>query len=191
MAIYNEKTDAEKASWYSKSARFYVEGRPRYPVAVITAVAAVVGWQRHSRILEIGSGPGTATQDFAELGSIFSCVEPNGDFVAIARDVLARFPNVSFHTGTLEQADLVAPFDIVLTASSFHWIDQKRGVPRIWELLTPTGCVVLLWNKEPQPVRTRSRRLIWLSRAQDTSSRSRGSPETTSLLYSGGLPSPY
>jgi SAM-dependent methyltransferase len=152
LAIYDEKTDDEKARWYSAGARFYVEGRPRYPAALITAVAAVAGWQKHSRVLEIGSGPGTATQDFATLGGTVTCVEPNADFVAIARDILAGFPNVSFQTNTLERADLSAPFEIVLAASSFHWIDQERGVRRIGELLAPNGFVVLLWNKEPQPV---------------------------------------
>ncbi|MBO9196368.1 class I SAM-dependent methyltransferase [Rhizobium sp. 16-449-1b] len=151
MAIYDEKTDDEKARWYSNGARFYVEGRPRYPAALIAAAAAVAEWQ-DSRVLEIGSGPGTATQDFAALGGRFTCVEPNADFVTIAHDVLAAFPDITFQTSTLEQADLSAPFDIILAASSFHWIDQKRGVQRIEELLAPNGFVVLLWNKEPQPV---------------------------------------
>ncbi|MBO9124884.1 MULTISPECIES: class I SAM-dependent methyltransferase [unclassified Rhizobium] len=152
MAIYDDQTDAEKARWYSNGAKFYVEGRPRYPAPLITAAAAVAEWQPQSRILEIGSGPGTATQDFATLGGRFTCVEPNPDFVAIARDVLAPFPNITFQTSTLEQVDLAGPFDIVLAASSFHWVDQKRGVQRIEELLAPHGFVVLLWNKEPQPV---------------------------------------
>ncbi|MDM9644739.1 class I SAM-dependent methyltransferase [Rhizobium sp. S163] len=151
MAIYDEKTDDEKARWYSNGARFYVEGRPRYPTALIAASAAAAEWRRDSRVLEIGSGPGTATQDFAALGGRFTCVEPNADFVTIARDVLAPFPDITFQTSTLEQADLCAPFDIILAASSFHWIDQKRGVQRIEELLAPNGFVVLLWNKEPLP----------------------------------------
>ncbi|WP_296435204.1 class I SAM-dependent methyltransferase [Rhizobium sp. UBA1881] len=152
MAIYDEKTDDEKARWYSTGARFYVEGRPRYPAPLTTAAAAVAEWQPQSRILEIGSGPGTATQDFATLGGRFTCIEPNADFVAIARDVLAPFPDITFQTSVLEQADLAGPFDIILAASAFHWIDQKRGVQRIEELLAPNGFVVLLWNKEPQPV---------------------------------------
>jgi len=116
-----------------------VEGRPRYPAALIAAAAAVTGWRPDSRILEIGSGPGTATQDFAALGGRFTCVEPNADFVALAREILAPFPDVSFQTSTLEQADLPVPFDIVLAASSFHWIDQQRGVRRIGEVLAPGG----------------------------------------------------
>lgn len=152
MPVYDEKTDDEKARWYSSGARFYVEGRPRYPAALIAAAAAVAGWRTDSRVLEIGSGPGTATQDFAALGGRFTCVEPNADFVAIAREILAPFPAVSFQTSTLEQADLPVPFDIVLAASSFHWIDRQRGVRRIGEVLAPGGFAVLLWNKEPQPV---------------------------------------
>lgn len=152
LAIYNEKSDVEKASWYSNSARFYVQGRPRYPVALIKAAAAVVGWRDNSCILEVGSGPGTATQDFAAFGGVFTCVEPNADFVEIAREVLALFPNVSFHRSTLEEADLTGPFDIILATSSFHWIDQSRGVPRIDRMLSASGFIILLWNKEPQPV---------------------------------------
>ena len=156
MAIYDEKADDEKARWYSRGATSYVEGRPRYPLAVVTAAAAVVGWQPHSHVLEIGSGPGTATQDFAELGGRFTCVEPNADFVAIAREVLADFPDISFQTATLEQANLPTQFNIVMAATSFHWIDKQKGVQRIRDVLAPNGFVVLLWNKEPQPVAQQS-----------------------------------
>ncbi|HET7062248.1 MAG TPA: class I SAM-dependent methyltransferase, partial [Nitrosospira sp.] len=156
MDFYNNKTDEEKARWYSAGATFYAEGRPTYPVALTTAVAAVAGWREDSRILEIGSGPGTATQGFVGFGGEILCVEPNSEFVSLAQQAMSHFSNVAFQMSTSEEAQLAPPYDIILAASSFHWIDAGRGLKRMRDVLSPMGFVVLLWNKEPQPITTQA-----------------------------------
>jgi len=152
MKLYENMTGSEKARWYTAGAKFYAEGRPAYPQALVAAVASVVGWQKNSHVLEIGSGSGTATVDFIRLGGSILCVEPNAEFVSIAQRALRDFPEVNFHTSTLEEASFSRKFDIVLAASSFHWVDPIRGVEALRKAIRPKGFVVLLWNKEPEPI---------------------------------------
>ena len=42
-------------------------------------------------------------------------------------------------------------FDIVVSASAFHWIQPEVGYPKVAGALRDDGYFVLLWNKEPQP----------------------------------------
>ena len=42
-------------------------------------------------------------------------------------------------------------FDIVVSASAFHWVQPEVGYPKVAGALRDDGYFVLLWNKEPQP----------------------------------------
>ncbi|MBV9824973.1 MAG: class I SAM-dependent methyltransferase [Alphaproteobacteria bacterium] len=152
LPAYANRPQHEKAGWYSPAAEAYVRARPKYPSSLITAVSAVAGIGANTRLLEIGSGPGTATRAFAPSGASIVCVEPNVDFVAIARRDLANYPQMSFVVSSFEDAVVPGSFDVMLAATSFHWINPERGVARIKALLNEGGCVLLLWNKEPQPI---------------------------------------
>ncbi len=42
-------------------------------------------------------------------------------------------------------------FDAVLAASSMHWIPAEIGYAKASHALKKDGCLILLWNKKPQP----------------------------------------
>ena len=52
--------DVKKATWYSPAAQAYVNGRPGYE-SLMEEVCELAGLTQHSKILEVGCGPGTAT----------------------------------------------------------------------------------------------------------------------------------
>jgi SAM-dependent methyltransferase len=149
---YASRSHQEKASWYSPAAEAYVRARPLYPPALIAAVCAAGRLGHDTRVLEIGSGPGTATREFVPIVAEIVCVEPNGDFVALARNVVGGSSKVSFVTENFEHAEVSGSFDAVIAATSFHWISADQGVTRIKGLLRHGGHVILLWNKEPHPI---------------------------------------
>jgi len=105
-----------------------------------------------SKLLEIGSGPGTATQNFAELGCTVDCIEPNPNFVAIARERFKNHPQIKIHQSTFEEYDHKSDMvDVVLAATSFHWVKREIACAKSAALLKSSGFLVLLWNKELQP----------------------------------------
>jgi tRNA G46 methylase TrmB len=58
----------QRKRWYSPAAKAYNFVRPKYPGAPVDKAIKVAQLSSSSRILEIGSGPGTATTSFAQIG---------------------------------------------------------------------------------------------------------------------------
>jgi SAM-dependent methyltransferase len=149
---FSSKSTQSKIDWYSPSVTSYDNGRPDYPIEIISEVILKTAINSSSKILEIGSGLGTATKSFAELGCIIDCVEPNPNFVEIARRRFENHPNIKIHQSTFEEYNHESGVvDIVLAATSFHWVNKDIAWIKSAAMLKSSGCLVLLWNKELQP----------------------------------------
>ena len=85
ISSFSNRPIEERAHWYSPTAQAYDKSRPHYPAELILHVAHLTQLGQHSKILEVGSGPGTATTAFAEFECSIVCVEPNPDFCELAR----------------------------------------------------------------------------------------------------------
>jgi len=142
----------QRKSWYSPSAEAYNSSRPKYPRELVWKAIEVAQLSHSSRILEIGSGPGTATVSFAELGCSMVCLEPNLDFRELAIMNCQPYPPVQLIAKSFEEWDLEPEaFDAILAASSMHWIPAEIGYAKAYAALKEGGHFILLWNKEPQP----------------------------------------
>ena len=142
----------QRKHWYSPAAEAYHQVRPRYPQALIDQVVEIAQLSSHSTLLEVGCGPAIATPAFATLGCRMVCLEPNPDFYALAQQTCELYPNVVVQNCSFEEWELSPQtFDVVLAASSFHWIPPEIGYPKAAAALRPEGFLILLWNKELQP----------------------------------------
>jgi SAM-dependent methyltransferase len=151
---FYSKDDADRRTWYSPAANAYAQVRPRYPPDLIARVIEMAQLSDQSRLLELGCGPAIVTPEFASLGDgpTLQAIEPNPDFVRLARAACAPYPNVSIQNCSFEEYDLpTEPFDAVIAASSFHWIDPQVRYLKAKAALRPNGHLILLWNKEMQP----------------------------------------
>src|SRR5262249_7073570 len=103
----------------------------------------------HTATLEIGAGPGVATQRLIELGANpLTVVEPDARFVA-SLEALARASSVSMTIvySALEEGTLPsASFDLVAAATAYHWLDPATAANTIAAALKPGGYVALWWN---------------------------------------------
>jgi SAM-dependent methyltransferase len=155
---FSDKDDADRKTWYSPAANAYAQVRPRYPPSLIARVVELAQLSNQSRLLELGYGPAIVTTEFATLGNgsgrpLVHAIEPNPDFVRLAQAVCEPYPNVSIQNCAFEDYDLPAaePFDAVIAASSFHWINPDVRCSKAKAALRPNGHLILLWNKEMQP----------------------------------------
>jgi SAM-dependent methyltransferase len=72
-------------------------------------------------------------------------VELGADLAAVARRNLARFPAVEVVMAEFETWPLPAePFDLVLAATSFHWIDPAVRVAKAADALRPGGALAIV-----------------------------------------------
>ena len=91
-------------------------------------------------MLEIGCGTGQATVPLAERGYRVVAVEMGTDMAAVARRNLAAFDSVEVVTAVFERWPLpVEPFDVVFSATAFHWIDPAVRVAKSADALRLGG----------------------------------------------------
>ena len=132
---------------FNTAARLYEEVRPGYPEELIRDVIDLSGLNTHSRILEIGCGTGKATQPFAEHGYKLVCLDIGADLVAVAREKLKDFPNVSFVEQAFETWKPNGNFDLIISATAFHWVDPKVRYLKASEVLRSDGFLAIFSNQ--------------------------------------------
>lgn len=141
-----------RRAWYSKAAQAYRQARPRYPDAMVDDAIRTAGLAANSSVLEIGCGPGIATEAFAKRGLVMQSVEPSPAACELARAACQAYPQVTVTNSTFEDFPLAGqPFDAVLAATSFHWVSPEVACKKSAEALKSGGALILLWATPPQP----------------------------------------
>ncbi|MEO6470117.1 MAG: class I SAM-dependent methyltransferase [Acidimicrobiia bacterium] len=132
---------------FNEVAEVYDRVRPAYPDELFEDLVAITGVNQRSSILEVGCGTGQATRSLAALGGSVTALEPGEALAALARHKLEAFPDVEIETTTFEQwHDRGRRFDLLVAASSWHWVDPSVGWRRAHDVLNPRGWLALLGN---------------------------------------------
>ena len=130
---------------FDEAAELYDRARPGYPEALLDDLVALAALRPGARILEIGCGTGQATLPLARRGFAVEAVELGAELAAVARRKLAAFPLVTVHVDTFERWMLPAePFDLVLAATSWHWIDPAVREAKAAAALRPGGALAVV-----------------------------------------------
>lgn len=144
----------QRKTWYSKTAAAYSQTRPRYPQALIDRAIEVAQLSANAAILEIGCGPGIATVPFAQRGFSIMGLDPSQEACHLAQQNCAAYQTVEIQNTTFEEWELEPErFDVVLAATSFHWVAPEVGYSKAAAALKNRGSLMLLWNTAPQPSR--------------------------------------
>ena len=131
--------DPTRRSTFDTVAELYDAARPRYPDDLIDAVVRLCGLHVGDRVLEVGSGTGIATAPLLERGLVVTCIELGARLAEVARARLAGFPNVEIVTADFETWTSTEPFDAIVSATAWHWIDPAVAYPKAARLLRPGG----------------------------------------------------
>lgn len=140
--------DSSLRTGFDSVAERYDRARPAHPARLIADVLHLSGADHGDRVLEVGSGTGIATQQLAESGLRVTCIELGHDLASVARRRLARHPGVDIVVAdfeTWEPPPETEPFDLVVAAASWHWIDPEIRYAKAWRLLRPGGHLVF-WS---------------------------------------------
>ena len=132
----------------------YHAARPPYPEVVWTALRERAGLRAGIDVLEIGAGTGTATDGLlAAHPKRLTAVEPDprlADFLKHRIDDA----HIEVLTQTFEETELPdASYDLVVSATAFHWLEARPALRRIHDLLRSQGYVALIWNMFGDPGR--------------------------------------
>ncbi|MEV5568557.1 class I SAM-dependent methyltransferase [Spirillospora sp. NPDC052269] len=126
---------------FTEDAELYDRARPAYPAVLFDELPLRPG----CRVLEIGCGTGQATRALAERGCSVVAVELGADLAAVARRNLSTFPQVDVVNAAFEEWPLPDdPFDLVLAATSFHWLDPSVRAAKAAAALHPRGSLAVI-----------------------------------------------
>lgn len=136
--------DRRKES-FNEAAADYHHYRSAYPDDVVTDVIAASQLRPGSRALEVGCGTGQLTVPLARYGADVVAVELGPDLAVFARQNLAAFPNAQVEVSAFEDWPLPPePFDAVISASAFHWLDPEIRYSKSARALKPGGRLTVL-----------------------------------------------
>jgi SAM-dependent methyltransferase len=123
----------------------YDRVRPGYPREMFEDLATLAGLRPGSRILELGCGTGQATVPLATRGFEVVAIELGAGLADVARRNLAAFPAVDIVSAAFEEWPLPpVPFDAVVAATSFHWLDPEVRLAKVADALRPEGVLALI-----------------------------------------------
>jgi SAM-dependent methyltransferase len=130
---------------FDTQAERYARARPGYPASLFDDLAALANLRAGARVLEIGCGTGQATVPLAERGYHVVAIELGAALAAVARRNLARFASVEVHVTAFEDWPLATqPFDLVLCATAFHWLDPQVRLRKAAAALRPGGALAVI-----------------------------------------------
>jgi SAM-dependent methyltransferase len=140
-----EADRARSRATFDEAAERYDRARPGYPPAVFDDLAELAGVGPGCRVLEIGCGTGQAAVPLAERGCGIVAVELGAGLAAVARRNLACFPDTRVVVAAFEDWPLPPePFDVVVAATAFHWVDPAVRVARAADALRPVGALAVI-----------------------------------------------
>ncbi|MFI5693275.1 class I SAM-dependent methyltransferase [Kribbella sp. NPDC051586] len=125
---------------FGEDADLYDRVRPTYPPELFDDLAAIVG--DCPRVLEIGPGTGQATSAMVDRGWPVTAVELS---LGLAEVLRRKYPAIDVVVADFDTLDLPArSFDLVISATAFHWLDPATRVQRCVELLRPGGALAVV-----------------------------------------------
>ncbi|TDD45835.1 class I SAM-dependent methyltransferase [Kribbella antibiotica] len=126
---------------FTEDADLYDKVRPTYPSDLYDDLAGLLSTEA-PKVLEIGLGTGQATRPMVERGWSVSAVELGAELAEVAR---RNLPSVDVTVADFDTWELPEPsFDLVLSATAFHWLDPETRVRRCAQVLRPGGVLAVV-----------------------------------------------
>jgi SAM-dependent methyltransferase len=133
---------------FGEDAANYDRMRPRYVPEVFADILKYSGAREGSRALEAGIGTGQATEPFLRAGCALTAVEISAEMAAFSREKFKTWPGFAVVNAPFEEFNGEGGgFDLIYSATAFHWIPREIGYARAYELLKSGGALALFWNR--------------------------------------------
>lgn len=167
----------------------YDDSRLGYPRDIVDFAVATAGVGAGSDVLEIGCGTGQLTESLAGCGFRLTAIDIGASMISAARRGLAGSA-VSLQVASFE--DFVAAdasFDLIVSATAFHWVDPEVRFRKPARLLCRGGWLALLETGERYDDPLGAALLgMWTARSDDGGAWiGRPNPGATEIIAGTGL----
>ncbi len=138
----------DKRFSFNADAVKYDKFRPRYCKELFDDIMRYSDIKKDSKALEIGIGTGQATKPFLDIGCKVEGVELGDNMARFVFERYKGYEGFSVKNCSFEDYNgRVGSFDIVYSATAFHWIPENIGFNKVYSLLKNNGTVALFWNR--------------------------------------------
>ena len=125
----------------------YDKMRPGYVDALYEMLFEYLPVGEDSRVAEVGSGAGQATAPLLRRGCALTAVEYGPQFAGLLKEKFKQYPKFTVITGRFEDTAFDDnAFDLVYSASAFHWVPEKIGYEKVFAMLKPGGAFARFAN---------------------------------------------
>lgn len=138
----------DKQLSFDENAEQYDRFRPCYCKELFDDIIQYSDVSKDSNALEIGIGTGQATKPFLELGCNVEGIELGSKLAEVVVKKYKGYKNFSVQNCSFENYNGKSNgFDIIYSATAFHWIPENIGYPKAYDLLKKNGTLALFWNR--------------------------------------------
>ena len=125
----------------------YDKMRPTYVKSLYDDVICFAQLNDSKKAIEIGIGTGQASQPFLDTGCTLTAVELGRNMADFAREKFSKYNNFTVVNNDFETAALENNcYDLIYSATAFHWIAQEIAYTKTFNLLKSGGTIALFWN---------------------------------------------
>ncbi|MCM1184082.1 MAG: class I SAM-dependent methyltransferase [Roseburia sp.] len=131
----------------------YEKLRPGYVNELYQTLLDYIPINENSNVVEVGSGGGQATAPILTTGCRFTAVEYGDRLAELLKDKFKEYQKFSVITGRFEDTVFECDaFDLVFSASAFHWVPEKIGYEKVFSMLKSGGAFARFAN-HPYPAK--------------------------------------
>ena len=139
---------SELGGTFDTAVSLYEKMRPGYVGDIYKAIFDYVHIDETSRVVEVGSGSGQATLPVLQTGCSLTAVEYGENFSDLLRDKFSDYEKFSVVTGKFEDVALDNDsYDLVFSATAFHWVPEDIGYPKVFSILKEGGAFARFANR--------------------------------------------
>ncbi len=137
---------------YEGAAQHYSRYRPPYPPGLVTVLREAFRLDGSGRLLDLGCGPGSVAITIAHLFDRVVAMDPEPDMLEEGKAVAGRsgVKNIDWVCGSSEDlCPKLGRFRLVTMGESFHWMDRRRTLEALYDLVEFDGGVAVLGGMLP------------------------------------------
>lgn len=132
---------------FDSVASTYEKFRPGYTDELYKMIFDYITIDKSCNAVEVGIGGGQATLPFLKTGCNLTAVEYGAQFSELCREKFKEYPNFSVVTNKFENVAFKDDsYDLVYSASAFHWVPENVGYPKVFSMLKSGGAFARFAN---------------------------------------------
>ena len=118
----------------------YAKLRPGYVDELYQMIFDYITIDSSSNVVEVGIGGGQATPPILQTGCNLTAVEYGENFSKLCEEKFKEYKNFSVITDKFENVSFSdESYDLVYSASAFHWVPEEVGYPKVYDMLKRGG----------------------------------------------------